>query len=1233
MRNRLAKFFLFLVFGFMGLTLLSQEYYGSDANRIVQGTNKIWFKEGSQIPSYMAFAPGNEVQVDDIMLWLQKQFDFDQSFDLETVNEEVDYRGDFHRRVKLTYQGVPLFDGMLVLHIRDNKIYAINGDISTNISFANSTSLNESAALQLALQHVNAVRYKWQMPEEEVLLQYQFDNPNATYFPEGRLKLFRPFGQSDYSYAYVFDIYADEPLYRADVFVDAATGEILFEHNKIHETDVTGVAITKYSGTQSITTDSTATTYRLRQTGRGNGIETYNLQKGTNYGAAVDFTDSDNYWNNFNANKNEVATDAHWGTESTYDYFFYKFNRNSINNNGFKLMSYVHYGNNYVNAFWDGQRMTYGDGNGTTINPLTALDIIAHEITHGLTSQTANLVYQDEPGALNEAFSDIFGAAVEWYAKPSMANWTIGENIGTTIRSMSNPKSRGLPDTYLGINWFTGTGDNGGVHTNNGPLAYWFYLLSVGGSGTNDNSQSYSVSAISIDSAAAIAFRMLTVYLTNTSQYIDARFYAIQSAIDLFGACSQQVASTTNALYAIGVGNQYVPGVISDFSAPMTEFCSTPAVVSFDNMSNNGMTYHWDFGNGQTSTAVNPTHTYNSAGNFTVTLAVSGGSCGVDTLVKTNYISIDSQNPCVYNMPQNGTVTNTNCQGFLFDSGGNQNYHNNTNGTFIISPPGAMSVTLNFHSFSFETGYDYLYIYDGAGVTSPLIGMFDGKNLPNGGIITSSGGSITLRQVTDQYLTEPGFLLGWVCNYPTAAPVADFIVSDTLTCDGLVTLMDISSNGPATWYWDLGDGTVATTKIVNHTYQYSGLYNVKLVTSNSFGGDTIVKPGVIRVEIPYPGVVSQAVCNSGAVTLTNPDSTVITNWYLDPNSTTPFHSGHSYTTPLLTQSTVYYVEEIIEKPQHTGGKLNNSGGGAYFTSTPKHYLVFDVHKPSILHSVLMYANSNGNRVVELQNSNGTVLQSATVALTQGTNTVILDFELPAMTGLRLVGPASPNLYRNNGGLAYPYHISNLVSITHSSASTDPTGYYYYFYQWVVSEFPCVSSKIPVTVFVSNAAPVADFSFVKQDAIVNFNDLSQNPGVNTWSFGDGAFGSGANPVHKYPAVGNYLVELVVDNGCGTDAVSKSVEITSISVQEPDRIGTLRIYPNPSHGQFILELPAETAGKNRTIDLYDLMGKMVRINTSDYYDGNVIVHTNHLSSGIYLLVLRIEGKAYHARVSLL
>ncbi|MBI4645283.1 MAG: M4 family metallopeptidase [Bacteroidia bacterium] len=278
------------------------------------------------------------------------------------------------------------------------------------------------------------------------------------------------------------------------------------------------------------------------------------MNMGTSYGNAVDFTDNDNYWNNINAQQDEVATDAHWGTEMTYDYYYYQHGRNSIDNSGYLLINYVHYQINYNNAFWNGQWMTYGDGDGINFTPLISIDVVGHEITHGLISFTANLNYSYSSGALNESFCDIFGNAIEFYAKTG--NWRLGEDItsnGLGIRNMANPNEFNNPDTYAGTYWYSGSDDYGGVHTNSGVQNYWFYLLSEGGTGTNDNGDDYSITGIGIDKAAAIAYRALTVYLFPAANYYDSRYWAIEAAMDIYGPCSDEVEQTIAAWNAVGV--------------------------------------------------------------------------------------------------------------------------------------------------------------------------------------------------------------------------------------------------------------------------------------------------------------------------------------------------------------------------------------------------------------------------------------------------------------------------------------------------------------------------------------------------------------------------------------------------------------------------------------------------------------------------------------------------------
>jgi len=286
-----------------------------------------------------------------------------------------------------------------------------------------------------------------------------------------------------------------------------------------------------------------------------------------------------------NFTSNRTAVQAHWGAEQTHKYFSQKHNRNSYNDNGGIIRSYVSYDSNYVNAFWDGSRMTYGDGDGVDFGPLVALDIVGHEIGHGVTEYSAGLVYSYQSGALNESFSDIFGESIEAFATGNN-DWLMGDEIGAggsggALRSISNPNAFGQPDTYLGSNWYSGSGDNGGVHYNSGVQNFWFYLLSTGGSGTNDNGDSYNITNIGMEKAAAVAYRNLTTYLSSNSQYDDARAGAIQSAIDLYGAGSTEEIAVTNAWYAVGVGAAYQGGGV-----PNPEECETGDIylsVTFDN--------------------------------------------------------------------------------------------------------------------------------------------------------------------------------------------------------------------------------------------------------------------------------------------------------------------------------------------------------------------------------------------------------------------------------------------------------------------------------------------------------------------------------------------------------------------------------------------------------------------------------------------------------------------------
>jgi Zn-dependent metalloprotease len=402
--------------------------------------------------------------------------------------------------------------------------------------------------------------------------------------------------------------------FASDEFVSTEDGEPDWFGWQLDDIIVSSIAETLYTN-NGIEDELTATNfikeaiivdgnYRLRESGRGGGIATFDAGGTFVLWRSTDFVDNDSIFTDPN---DQAGVSTHWAAEATYDYFLDKHGRNSYDDAGGRIISYVHYGEDFLNAQWTGSHMQFGDGNELNdYRPLVNIDVIAHEFTHGVTQYTASLIYQDQYGALNESFSDIFGEHVENYLLDGVNDWLMGDEVGT-IRSFINPNTYGQPDTYLGSMWYTGTADYGGVHINSGVQNFWFYLLSVGGTGVNDHGDEYSVTAIGMEEAAQIAYRNLTVYLMPTSEYEDARGGSLNAAVDLFGVNSPQFNSVQDAWNAVGVyypfigpypelttinGSYFVPGndtlvVISRISNPKNHDLEVVSIVQgFDHTVN-----------------------------------------------------------------------------------------------------------------------------------------------------------------------------------------------------------------------------------------------------------------------------------------------------------------------------------------------------------------------------------------------------------------------------------------------------------------------------------------------------------------------------------------------------------------------------------------------------------------------------------------------------------------------
>ena len=265
----------------------------------------------------------------------------------------------------------------------------------------------------------------------KTLAQYNFEKFLQP--PVGDLvicPIYRSAGERIPCLTFKFDIMSTQPFNYLSVYVDAHTGKVVHTNSLINY--ITGTAQTRYSGTQYIQTEYMNNAYYLHDISRGNGIYTYDnqFQFYYNISSATDLVDNNNSWTYseyHDSNKRDAALDAHWGAMKTYDFFKYIFGRNSLDNEGMAIRNYINslFGysynpNSYCNAGWislsNGGYMTYGSGlSNNNPDAFTALDIIAHELGHGVTNYTAQLEYNWESGAINEGISDIWAACVDNY--------------------------------------------------------------------------------------------------------------------------------------------------------------------------------------------------------------------------------------------------------------------------------------------------------------------------------------------------------------------------------------------------------------------------------------------------------------------------------------------------------------------------------------------------------------------------------------------------------------------------------------------------------------------------------------------------------------------------------------------------------------------------------------------------------------------------------------------------
>lgn len=460
---------------------------------------------------------------------------------------DVDERAMSHTRLQQTIAGVAVFGAEAIVHLHADG--SLRG-ITDNLIDA-PAALDPVPALtaEEAIQQAVAGSLGWvgltEAPEAELVFLPRDGQVRLAW----RVQLSRVDGTGETA--------------RPMIFICARAGEVLWQYDNFQTGAASGIGTSSYSGTVSLETFESGGLYYLEDTTRALGTYTFeNTEQDLYY-----LEDGNNQWDE--ESKRE-GVDVHYAGAGALDFYQDVFSRDGIDGSGGPgyidsltgsgpvMTMLVNYGEGYVNAGWTGEVMVFGDGDGYYSSALTTVDVVGHELTHGVVEFTAGLIYADESGALNESYADVMGVMIERYLEGEHAGtWQVGEDCftphidGDALRYMDDPTADGISSDHYSSR-YTGSEDDGGVHLNSGIGNLAFYLTSEGGQHPTRGGE--PVEGIGMDAAADIWYRALTRYMTASSDFAGARKAMLHAAEDLYGADSLEYATIQDAWNRVGVG-------------------------------------------------------------------------------------------------------------------------------------------------------------------------------------------------------------------------------------------------------------------------------------------------------------------------------------------------------------------------------------------------------------------------------------------------------------------------------------------------------------------------------------------------------------------------------------------------------------------------------------------------------------------------------------------------------
>ncbi|MEA1873681.1 MAG: C25 family cysteine peptidase, partial [Bacteroidota bacterium] len=529
----------------------------------------------------------------------------------------------------------------------------------------------------------------------------------------------------------------------------------------------------------------------------------------------------------------------------------------------------------------------------------------------------------------------------------------------------------------------------------------------------------------------------------------------------------------------------------SDFVADQTTVIMGTTVNFTDLSIDFPTSWEWTFEGGDiaSSTNQNPSVVYDTPGTYTVELTASNGYGQGTTKTKVDYITVILPDYCDAGANDDSYEYISNVELGSINNGSVQSTYTDFT---AISTDAFAGDDLNLNVTTINGyGTDFLMVWvdwnrdgDFVDADEEIWTSAQGEG-PYTTTITVPAGTtsgpvlVRLRLQDDNYspvygpcgFSGYGEVEDYTINIQSATtpPTAGFSASPTSTCDGIVQFTDASLNAD-TWAWDFGDGNTSTDQNPLHTYTANGIYTVELTVTNTYGNDTYTETNYIDVDMPVAPTVTDAEnCGPGDMTLTASGSGTL-NWYDAETGGTFITTGTEYTST-FSNTTNYYVENVVSGVTHYTGKTDNTGGGGYFGNVSYvHGLIFDALSDFTIKSVKVYADGEKDRVINLKTESGTVIETLTINIPDGESRIDLNMDVPVGANYTIECDGDADLYRNNSGTSYPYEVAGVVSIHNNTA--DNFDYYYYFYDWEISEGSCVSARTQVTATV-NTLPTVD----------------------------------------------------------------------------------------------------------------------------------------------------------------